>query len=467
MVSDDALVFGRSCFSPPLPQSSDDEKRRPRRSSTRKATYKEMESDESDSSSTDNVRTVVQRQRQRQQRQVVFVSEEPRRSSSRSARFRGSLKEPPSESLRDLFGGSNGRLPATTKKKENPIKSPARRHAKARKTLHEDSDSDDSTRHPHKNSSDDDEEEEDDNEDQDLRMQRILATRTETKAKWREICQSMNTSEITAGSIWDQSNNATRPGDDEDDDGEVVEERFLVKWTNLSYLHVSWETQADLLDQIPQAKTYFSTFFRKAQNGVLLSADDRNDGDYFDPAYTQIGRILESAFDGKHPKTWEEELATTPDQLGIVLDTKSKDFEAGTGRQFLIKWEGLNYSESSWEFERDLILAEIDYQPLLKAFYQRTHKPTKMEWKQLQSNADRALRESYQLFGDNAPQSPQRQEQVQKYQEALMNTVYPNGGSLRDYQAEGVTWFLANYVNQRSCILADEMGLVSTTSSCQ
>lgn len=439
-------------------ESSDDDVRRPRRSSSRKAAYKEIESDETDSTgSSDNILTMVHRQSQRKsqrqrQRQVV---DEPRRLSSRSARFTGSLKEPPSESLRDLLGGHTGRLPAK-RTKANVVKSPARRHAKARKTLYDDCDSDDST-HPDKNS-DDDEEEDDDEEGQELKMQRILATRTETKAKWREICKSMNSSEITAGSIWDQTNN-NNPSEDDD---EVVEERFLVKWADLSYLHVSWETQADLLDQIPKAKSYLATFFRKAQQGVLLSPEDRNDGDYFDPAYTLVGRILETAFDGKHPKSWEEEMATTPDQLGIVLDPKSKAFEAGTGRQFLIKWEGLNYSESSWEFERDLILAEIDYQPLLKSFYQRTRKPTKTEWKQLQSSADRALRESYQLFGDNAPQSSQRQDQVQKYQEGLMETVYPNGGQLRDYQAEGVTWFLANYVNQRSCILADEMGLGKT-----
>lgn len=399
--------------------------------------------------------------------------EEPRRSSARAARFTGSLKEPPSESVRDLIG--NGRVTTTTnnntKSTKEVHKSPARRHARARKTLQDSTDSEDSSRDDRDEDDDDEEQNDNDVEGKELRMQRILASRTETRAKWREIEDTMNTSEITAGSIWEQSSDkktrsqgededaATRDNDPQADD-DVVEERFLIKWADLSYLHVSWETQADILEQIPQAKTYLSTFFRKAQNGILLSADDRNDGDYFDPAYTQIGRILEVAFEGKHPKTWEEELATTPEQLGIVLDLKSKQFEMGTGRQFLIKWEGLNYSESSWEFERDLILADLEYQPFLKAFYQRTRKPNKSEWKQLQSNADRALRESYQLFGDKAPQTPQRQQQVQDYQKALTESVYPNGGQLRDYQAEGVTWFLANYINQRSCILADEMGLV-------
>ncbi len=425
-------------------QSSEDDSRRPRRSSSRKL-YKEVESEGSESSD-DVIRTMVQRRRQ---------TDEPRRSSSRAARFTGSLKEPPSESLRDLV-----RVEPLPVKEVH--KSPARRHARARKTLQE-TDSENSSQGFNNHDDDDDE--------QELRMQRILATRTETKEKWREIGQSINTSEITGGSIWDQTTSKTKSlsnnGRNDSDNDDVMEERFLIKWADLSYLHVSWETQADLLDQIPQAKSYLSTFFRKAQQGILLSPEDRNDGDYFDPAYTQIGRILEVSFDGKHPSTWDEELATTSQDLGIVLDLKSKEFEVGTGRQFLIKWEGLNYAESSWEFERDLILADLEYQPFLKAFYQRTRKPTKTEWKQLQSKADRALRESYQLFGDKAPQTPQRQDQVLSYQKALAESVYPNGGQLRDYQAEGVTWFLANFVNQRSCILADEMGLVRTEFYCE
>lgn len=36
--------------------------------------------------------------------------------------------------------------------------------------------------------------------------------------------------------------------------------------------------------------------------------------------------------------------------------------------------------------------------------------------------------------------------------------VFKNGGQLRDYQAEGVAWMMANYINQRPSILADEMG---------
>ena len=72
------------------------------------------------------------------------------------------------------------------------------------------------------------------------------------------------------------------------------------------------------------------------------------------------------------------------------------------------------------------------------------------------------MRESYKLFGDNAKtNAEEREKAVKKYQEDLAKHVFRNGGQLRDYQAEGVAWFLANFVNHRSCIMADEMGLVS------
>jgi Chromo (CHRromatin Organisation MOdifier) domain len=394
---------------------------------------------------------------------------------SRAARFQGSMKEPPSESVRDLFLGtkihqriggkakrsdedsddeqqkekdSRGSNSKSWRPPSTPPKSPARRHKHARKSVKDEASSD--------QDSEDDDQNDDDDQDE-LRIHRILASRTETRIRWREIGATMNSSEVTCGSVWNQ------PERQDASDDDMVEERFLIKWAGFSHVHVSWETQADLLEQIPNAKQYLSTFFRKSQNGILLSQDDRKDGDYFDPGYTQIDRILEVYFDGKHPSSWDEELKATNESFDIVLDTRdSERFEEGTGRQFLIKWEGMNYSDCTYEFERDLILADIDYKPRLKEYYERSKKPNSNAWRALNQNAERAMRESYKLFGDNAQTNRERREEAaKKYQEDLASHVFPNGGQLRDYQAEGVAWFLANYVNRRSCIMADEMGLVS------
>lgn len=45
---------------------------------------------------------------------------------------------------------------------------------------------------------------------------------------------------VTAGSMWNQ--------EDDDDSDDTPVEKYLVKWTGMSYLHVSWETVADLVE---------------------------------------------------------------------------------------------------------------------------------------------------------------------------------------------------------------------------
>jgi len=73
------------------------------------------------------------------------------------------------------------------------------------------------------------------------------------------------------------------------------------------------------------------------------------------------------------------------------------------------------------------------------------------------------LRRLYKdVFGERSTTSKRA---VNEYQQKLLDRVYPNGGELRDYQAEGVAFLLSNYVNQRCSILADEMGTSKTAGA--
>lgn len=358
------------------------------------------------------------------------------------------------DAVRDSLGavgGSNG----------TPSKSPARRHSKTRHSLKQEVAASDDSEESVSEESDDGEEEEG------MKLQRILASRTETRRNWREICQGVNTSEIDNGSRWFQSSD--KKSDATDDD--TFEERFLVKWTDLGYLHCSWETQTDLIDQVESAKGYLTTFFRKSENGLLFSADERCDGDYFDPGFTQIDRILEVQLpedEEEHPPvTAEAEDGYTASDFGMVMDKADPEFENGTGRQFLVKWHHTPYSECTYEFERDLMLNDVDYKEPLKAFLTRNKKPTKAEMRTKIRKGEEELRRSYKFFGDKSSISDdKRDKEVRKYQLELENQVFPNGGKLRDYQAEGVSWMISNAVNKRSSILADEMGLGKTLQTC-
>jgi len=145
-------------------------------------------------------------------------------------------------------------------------------------------------------------------------------------------------------------------------------------------------------------------------------------------------------------------------KYNIVLDVNHPDFEKGTGRQIQVKWVNKPYSEGCYEFERDLILSEVEYLDELADFQRRSAKPTEDDMKQLAKKGKEEKKKLYKTFR-NKVANKNREQDIQKYQKELENHVFKNGGQLRDYQAEGVSWLMANHANDRSSILADEMGL--------
>ena len=341
------------------------------------------------------------------------------RKASRSTKFQRSMAEP----LDSLAAAA----PSPSSKH------PARRHAQHRRSLQfqEQSDYEEEEEEQEEEISDDEEvDEEEASETEPIRIQRILASRSETKGTWKKLTEKMNTSEIDHGSRWYQ----------ESHDDDVYEERFLIKWADLSYLHVSWETQGDLIEQIDGAKTYLSTFFRKSHNGFLFTPDERCDGDYFDPAFIVVDRILECG-----------------DTEGeLILDPKDPNYEEGTGRQFLVKWGNSPYNQATYEFERDLILQEVDYKSHVEGFERRATKPTKAQQTAHLKKGTVEVRRLRAVFGEDSRLGEDaRNKAVEKYQRELQEHVYKNGGQLRDYQAEGVAWMVSNFINGRSSILAD------------
>lgn len=365
------------------------------------------------------------------------------RKSSRENRFKSSMKDP-SSSLQDLFDQKPAGRPSTTQPPGTP-KSPARRHTERRKSLGPESEESDF---------EEDVVEVDDDDEEPLAVERFLAVRTEKISDWEKILRTVNTSEISFGSRWFQ--------DEPTGSKDLPQERFLVKWKDLSFLHASWETEDDLVSQTKNAKTYLATFYRKAVGGKLYTQDERQDGDYFDPGFVHVDRILEVDYNGE-TFTADKEDEYDHTSFGMVMDKQHPDFDEGTGRQLLVKWTNLPYSEASYEFERDLILNEVEYKEQTKAFLKRNNKQTKSERKEYLTKGETEYKRLYGFLGDKSKISDEaREAKAQEYQSLLQKRVYKNGGQLRDYQAEGIAWMVRNFVNKRSCILADEMGLGKT-----
>lgn len=442
------------------------------------------------------------------------------RRSARSNKYSNSMKEP-TESVADLIKASswitstttnsnrkkqNSNVASTTRKsslerngKSNipkPPKSPAVRHSRARRQMkietqpsdsddeEDDEDTDEDMEEYEEDEEmevDDDEEEEmeehEEDEENEIKIQRIVAVRSESKRKWKEICKDVNTSEVENGSRWFQQGTTSNSMDDDENGGaekkeeidDVFEERFLVKWADLSFLHCSWETKDDLIDQVEGAKNYLSTFFRKSVNGFLYDADDRLDGDYYDPAYTQVDRILEvnlpESFSERKPQKGKQQRngdKKDDNQWGIIFDKEHPDYEIELGRQFLIKWGNSPYSDATYEYERDLILMEVEYETHVEAFLDRHKKPAKTLMKRNFAIEEEERRRLYKTFGDRVPDGKEKEKNIQEFKCKLEEMTFQNGGKLRDYQAEGVSWLLANHTNKRSAILADEMGLGKT-----
>lgn len=162
--------------------------------------------------------------------------------------------------------------PKKKKKKSSKatVKSPAKRHSKRRMTKKLEYAESESSEEGESEIDDDDGDDEEEEEGEEMKFNKIIAAQSLTLAEWEKKCATMNTTEITNGSRWIQEKT--------DRDPSKVEERYLVKWEGLSFLHCSWETERDLVEFCEQAKTKMSTFFRKAQNGLLYDADERLDG---------------------------------------------------------------------------------------------------------------------------------------------------------------------------------------------
>ena len=268
----------------------------------------------------------------------------------------------------------------------------------------------------------------------DFKIQRVIASKIESRKTWRNMLHGKNTSYIENGS---------RLLQDAEEDLKL-EERFFVKWAGLSFLHSSWESKEDLIDQVEGAKQYLT-------NGFICDADERMDGEYFDPSFVQVDRILEVVLpERRHRKL---------NDFGMIFDRDDPDYQTGTGRQFLIKWEKIPYSEATYEFERDLISTDVEYLEHVEGFLNRNRKPSEGAMNKVFASQDDARWCLYKTFGDLVPDGEAKEKVIENYKEDLKGRIFKNGGQLRDYQAEGVSWLLANHINNRSSILADEMGL--------
>ena len=182
--------------------------------------------------------------------------------------------------------------------------------------------------------------------------------------------------------------------------------------------------------------------------------------------HTQVDRIVDVENDVEYPLVLDDSVdlkAIETDPL--TMDRQDPDYEIHFGRKFLVKWINVNYSELTWESERDLLRAEIEYLSHCEKFLQRRMKPCKKKWTtSVKSEVEEKAAYAKKFLTRDKEVAKERREE---YEEDLCGKIYKNGGQVRDYQAAGISWMFINYLNPRITggMLADEMGLGKTVQT--
>lgn len=188
---------------------------------------------------------------------------------------------------------------------------------------------------------------------------------------------------------------------------------LLVKYEGYSYLHCEWRT-------LQWLRSNFSTRSVDAKYKTFNKTLDVLQAE-------QLDRYGGSAFDPRHLT------------IDVILSHRS----GKEGLEFLVKWAGLSFAQSSWERRVDL-----DDEVAVNEYFDRLVQ-------NVLTNAQR--RRSASSMQSPEPKFDPTQPPKRFYNESK---VYKNGLELRPYQVQGLNWLVAQWTIGRNCILADEMGLL-------
>ncbi|KAI9980429.1 hypothetical protein PInf_026375 [Phytophthora infestans] len=284
-------------------------------------------------------------------------------------------------------------------------------------------------------------------------IDKVLAREAHTQKEWKKICWNKNTRFLTHCSIFlppeeeekekqeekketqeqkeGENSASVAPSEPkvsvEDDEAEDAgEERFLVKWKTLSYLHTSWQTEEELLETDKNAKGKIQRFREKELRAFYSQAVQGDE--YFNPEFRSVDRILE--------------IRDRP--LDDFSPDDTVDGESNF-QYFLVKWKALPYDEISWEREDD-----VGDDAAVEQYNDRIVRAAKRFKKiALAKHLPPSKRKNFRGYtAESRP--PCRKEQTFQ---------------LRDYQLTGVNWMLFNWYQKRNSMLADEMGLGKTVQT--
>ncbi|CAN6206359.1 unnamed protein product [Urochloa humidicola] len=197
---------------------------------------------------------------------------------------------------------------------------------------------------------------------------------------------------------------------------------FYIKWKGQSYLHCQWKTLSEL-QSVSGFKKVLNYTKRVAEEQRYKRALSREEVEVHD-----VGKEMELDLIKQYSQVER-----------IFADRVSKADGDDVVPEYLVKWQGLPYAESTWEKDTDIEFAQdaIDEYKAREAAAAILGKTVDFQRKKSKASLRRL---------DDQPE-------------------WLKGGKLRDYQLEGLNFLVNGWRNDTNVILADEMGLGKTIQS--
>ncbi|XP_062998502.1 chromodomain-helicase-DNA-binding protein 2 isoform X2 [Elgaria multicarinata webbii] len=224
------------------------------------------------------------------------------------------------------------------------------------------------------------------------------------------------------------------PCADFDAEKEEGEAQYLIKWKGWSYIHSTWESEDSLQQQKVKGLKKLENFKKKEEEiKQWLAKVSPEDVEYYNCQQELASELNKQYQIVERVIAMKTSKSATPGSEFLVHNRKSSSNEP----EYLCKWMGLPYADSSWE---DEALISKKFQHCIDSFNSR----------------------------NNSKTMPTRDCKVLKQRPrfvALKKQPSYIGGEnleLRDYQLEGLNWLAHSWCKNNSVILADEMGLGKT-----
>ncbi|KAL4434102.1 hypothetical protein ABPG75_000543 [Micractinium tetrahymenae] len=197
---------------------------------------------------------------------------------------------------------------------------------------------------------------------------------------------------------------------------------FYIKWARRSYLHCTWELKATLSQHAG---------YKRVLNYIKKVEEQEQRRPWLTPEECELMDVQ---------KQMEEEMVETYKEVErVIAERHFTNPDGSLTPKFLCKWRGLPYCEGTYETREDLAACGMAH--MVDEHYERERRI------QGSRKTVEAQRLEFQRQGTRAYEK---------------QPDYLKGGTLRDYQLDGLNWMVYSWSRGCNGILADEMGLGKT-----